>query len=154
MRRLHQNTWRLSWVLFVNTTIIVLLVTALIREYRAQGQIFKALGRPEPSILSWSSVSSPWTLLLIVMLVLGMLAELRRSILSLLFNLIPFVAVLIWWAVDLTQSNGSYAGERSLGSAVAAVAGAVLIVNATLFAKSFRNYSSPASPKGLEDPQP
>jgi hypothetical protein len=147
MRKLTKNDWRLEWVLLVNGVIILLLVTSPIWEYHKETQIFQALRTAQPPFAFWGAFfKSVWPPIFTALMLVGILAEARRSILSPILNVVPFLAPLIWGGVDWVRSHGSYPGERSLGLAVGVVLFVVGLVNAVFYAVTSAKRGRTAAP--------
>lgn len=138
MKGLTKNVWRTTWIVVVNIAIMLFVFTAQIREYRSEAQISQELRGPHASS-SWAAtlLGNPWSLALIIVLGLGIFAELRRSKMGLIFNVAPFLGLLAWWTIDSLQSHGNYAGERSLGFVIMVAASVVLLVNLILYRRAF-----------------
>ena len=51
MKRLNRNHWRLGWILVVNTTVVLLELTAPIRSYHDQQLVSQAM-RTAPAAFS------------------------------------------------------------------------------------------------------
>jgi len=94
MRRLSRNYWRLAWVLFTNSLVILLFLSAPIRA--PEKLLYEALGQTAPRF--WyirEFFSDPWRPIIVATLLVGIVAEARRAILSPILNLSPYVAWLI-----------------------------------------------------------
>lgn len=96
MRRLNKNYWRLGWVLTVNIAVLVLQLTGPIRAYHDQQVISESLRTPPPSFSYWKGlVMDPWVPVLALILLTGIVTEIRRNVLSPILNLAPFVMWMI-----------------------------------------------------------
>lgn len=110
MRRLNTNYWRLGWVLLTNGAVILLILSGPIRAHHDQQLLYQAMRAvPPPFSYLHEFFSDPWGPTLVVTLVAGIAAELRRTILSALINLSPYV---IWLIVALWE-RAKVAGEAT-----------------------------------------
>jgi hypothetical protein len=110
MRRLNRNYWRLGWVLLINGAVILLLLSAPIRVYHDQQLIFGSMGSNPPPFSYWKELfASPWMPVVALVLLVGIVAEVRRTILSPIVNLTPYV---IWLIVALWE-RAQVAGEAT-----------------------------------------
>ena len=110
MRRLNRNYWRLGWVLLTNGVVILLFLTAPVRMHHDQQLISGSL-RANPPQFSYLKefFADPWGPILVLTLLAGIVAEVRRTILSPILNLTPYV---IWLIVALWE-RAQVAGEAT-----------------------------------------
>ena len=106
MRKLSRNYWRLAWIVLTNIGVICLFVGGLIRERHDELLLYRA-GRMVPPAFSYvhAFISDPWRVIPVVMLLGGIFAELRRTILSPILNLSLYVVwfvVFSWDAVEVS----------------------------------------------------
>jgi hypothetical protein len=96
MRRLNKNYWRVGWVLLVNSTVVAFQLTAPIRAYHDQRLLYQAIRMAPPAFSYWKELfSDPWVPVLAAVLLTGIVAEVRRSVLSPILNLVPFALWLV-----------------------------------------------------------
>lgn len=96
MRRLNRNYWRLGWVLLTNGAVSLLLLIGPIRVYHDEQLLHQVMRTTAPAFSYWKELfAAPWVPLMLVVLLVGMLAEVRRTVLSPIFNLAPYVVWLI-----------------------------------------------------------
>jgi hypothetical protein len=130
MRRLNGNYWRLGWVLLVNSTVVALQLTAPIRAYRDQQLLHQVMQTIPPAFSYWKDLFiDPWGPVFAAILVAGVVTEVRRSILSPIFNLIPFA----FWLV-LAFRDSFYSKQLLVIFPLALV----IAVNLTFYALAFR----------------
>ncbi len=95
MKKLHKNYWRLGWVMLINSVIVFVLLSGPIRVHQQREQIFESMRMNPPPFSYWKALfASPLPLLAVLVLLIGIAAEVRRNILSPVFNLTPFVVFL------------------------------------------------------------
>lgn len=96
MRRLNRNYWRLGWVLLANSAVVAFQLTAPIRAHHGQQLLYQALRMATPPFSYWKELfSDPWVPVLAAILLAGIVAELRRNLLSPILNLAPFTMWLV-----------------------------------------------------------
>lgn len=101
MKRLNRNYWRLGWVLLTNGAVILLLLIGPIRAYHDQQLLNRVMRTTPPAFSYWKELfAAPWVPLMLVVLLVGMLAEVRRTVLSPIFNLAPYA---VWLIVALWE---------------------------------------------------
>ncbi len=107
MRRLNRNYWRLGWVLLTNGAVILALLTAPILVYHNQLLISRSLRFNPPPFSYWTEfLAVPWGLVLLPMLLAGIVAEVRRSVLGPIINLTTFSAWLFLALWERTKISG------------------------------------------------
>ena len=110
MRRLNVNYWRLGWVLLTNGALILLLLSGPIRAHNDQQLISEGLRTTPPPFSYWKELfASPWVPVVVLVLLLGIVAEVRRTVLSPIVNLSPYV---VWLIVALWE-RARVAGEAT-----------------------------------------
>lgn len=96
MRRLNKNYWRLGWVLIANSIVVALQLIGPVRAYEDQQLIHQAMRTAPPVFSYWKELfSDPWVPVLTVVLLVGIVAEVRRNALSPILNMGPFVFWLV-----------------------------------------------------------
>jgi len=131
MRQLNRNYWRLSWILLVNTALVVLQLTGPVRAQQDRQAISRAMRTATPEISYWRVVFlDPWTAITMLLLLAGIVAELRRSAFSLIFNLAPFA---LWFGLAIRDPFYS----RQL--LIISVLITVIVVNAGFYFAAFRH---------------
>jgi hypothetical protein len=130
MRRLNRNYWRLGWVVVVNSAVVVLELTGPVRAYHDQQLLHEAMRTAPPVFSYWKELfGDPWVLVLGVMLLAGIVAEVRRNALSPIFNVAPFA---FWLVVALRDSF--YSKQLLLIFPLAVV----IVVDLVFYALAFR----------------
>jgi len=152
MRRLNVNYWRLGWVSLTNGALIVLLLSGPIRAYNGQQLISEGLRTTPPPFSYWKELfASPWVPVVVLVLLLGIVAEVRRTVLSPIVNLSPYV---VWLIVALWE-RARVAGEATsqelfLGKVLLILPLAVVIVvDLVFYAFAFRRRQAEGSDAGL-----
>lgn len=96
MRRLSRNYWRLGWVLLVNSAVVALQLTGPIRAHHDQQLLHQVMRTAPPTFSYWKELfSDPWVPVLAVILLAGIVTEVRRNALSPVINLAPFTFWLV-----------------------------------------------------------
>jgi hypothetical protein len=110
MKKLSRNYWRLGWLLLTNGTVILLILSGPIRAHHDQ-QLLHHVMRTTPPPFSYvhELFSDPWGPILVVTLLAGIVAELRRTILSPILNISPYVV----WLVVALRERAKVAGEAT-----------------------------------------
>jgi hypothetical protein len=141
MRRLNKNYWRLGWIVLVNSAVLVLQLTGPIRAHHDQ-QLLDQVMRTAPQAFSyWKELfSDPWVPALAAILLIGIVAEIRRNALSPLFNLAPFA----FWLV-LTFRDSFYSKQLLLILPLAMV----IVVELVFYALAFRRRRAEGGDLGL-----
>jgi hypothetical protein len=152
MRRLNRNYWRLGWVLLTNGAVILLLLSGPIRAHHDQQLLYQAMrAAPPPFSYLHEFFSNPWGPVLVVTLVAGIAAELRRTILSALVNLSPYV---VWLIVALWE-RAKVAGEATpyelyLGKVLLIFPLAIVVaIDLIFYAAAFRLRQTQGTPSGV-----
>lgn len=110
MNRLPRSYWRLAWVLLTNALVMFLLLTGPFRVHHDQQALQRLLQSPPEPFSYWGQLfSAPWLPLMVLVLLFGIVSEIRRSALSPIFNLGPY---LVWLAVALWE-RARLAGQAS-----------------------------------------
>ncbi len=123
MRRLNKNYWRLGWVLLTNGLVILLCLSGPIRTHHER-QLLHQLG--------------------------GVLAEVRRTVLSPIINLGPYA---VWFILALWE-RAKLAGEAtpyelSLGKVFLIILAVVIGVDLVFYALAFRPRQTEGGDVGL-----
>src|SRR5271165_1031894 len=110
MRRLNSNYWRLGWILLTNGALSLLLLTAPIRTHHDQQLLHESMHTTPPPFSYWKELlADPWVPVVVLVLLVGMVAEVRRTILSVILNLAPYI---VWLMVALWE-RARAAGEAT-----------------------------------------
>ena len=110
MRRLNRNYWRFGWVLLTNGALSLLLLAGPIREYRNQELLHQAMRTTPPVFSYWKELfAAPWVPLVVLVLLIGILAETRRTVLSPIVNLAPYVL----WLITALWERAKVAAEAT-----------------------------------------
>jgi len=137
MRRLNRNYWRLGWVLAVNGAVVVLQLTGPVRSYHDQQLLHQAMRTAPPVFSYWKELfSDPWVPVLGVILLVGIVAEVRRNALSPIFNVSPFT----FWLV-LAFRDSFYSKQLLLIFPLAVV----IVVDLVFYAFAFRRRQADAA---------
>jgi hypothetical protein len=141
MRRLNRNYWRLGWVLVVNSAVVVLQLTGPVRAYHDQQLLHQAMRTAPPVFSYWKELfSDPWVPVLGVILLVGIVAEVRRNALSPIFNVAPFA----FWLV-LAFRDSFYSKQLLVILPLALV----IVVDLVFYAFAFRRRSAEGGDAGL-----
>ena len=147
--RLSKNHWRMAWVVLADSAIIFWLVTAPIREYHNRTELYRLLETPQPPLSFWAQFANPWLLTAVLALAIGILAEISRSVFSLLFNTVPFVLFSGWWVIDRARSPERDAEALAYAFPLAAAAALIVVVNGIFYlieTKNLRAKNLPSRP--------
>jgi hypothetical protein len=110
MKQLSRNYWRLGWLLLTNGAVILLFLCGPIRAHHDQKLLYQVMRTtPPPFSYVHEFFSDPWGPILVVTLLAGIVAELRRTVLSPIVNLSPYV---VWLVVALWE-RAKVAGEAT-----------------------------------------
>jgi len=140
MKRLNRNYWRLGWVLLINSAVMALQLTAPIRGYHNQLLLHQVMRTAPPAFSYWKELfSDPWAPVLAVILLAGIMAEVRRNALSPVFNLAPFA----FWLV-LAFRDPFYSKQLLLIFPLAVV----ILVDLVFYALAFRRKQAEGSDLG------
>jgi hypothetical protein len=130
MTRLNSNYWRLGWVLLINGGVVASQLTAPIRSRHDQEVLYQAMRVAPPAFSYWNALfSDPWVPVLAVILLAGVVAEVRRNAFSPILNLAP----LAFWLV-LVLRDPFYSKQLLLILPLAAV----IVVDLFFYALAFR----------------
>jgi hypothetical protein len=111
MRKLNRNYWRLGWILLTNGSWVLLFLSGPIRAYYQEERLYQVLRTPsQPFSYVHQYFSDPWMPLLVLALLGGIFAEVRRNVFSPIINLVPY---LVWFIVGLREQI-RVAGEVTL----------------------------------------
>jgi hypothetical protein len=151
MRRLNRNYWRLTWVLLTNGLVIFLFLSGPIRAHHEQ-QLLHQVMRTVPPPFSYvrELFADPWGLLLVLTLLIGIVAELRRTLISPLFNLGAYVAWFILAVWEQAKSVGeATAYELSLGRAFLTILAGLILVDLVFYIFALRRGPAEGGDLGL-----
>jgi len=96
MKPLNKNYWRLGWVFLTNGALSLLLLTGPVRVYYDHRILYETMGTVPPPLSYWKELlATPWVPVVVLVLLIGIVAELRRSVLSPIFTLVPYITWLI-----------------------------------------------------------
>jgi len=152
MNRLNRNYWRLGWILFTNTALVVLLLIAPIRARHDRELLYQAVRMaPPPFSYLHEFLDDPWGLVVVLTLLAGILAEMRRWIVSSILNLGPYVVWLLfalWARARVEENTPPY--ELFLGMVLFIIPlTTVVAVNLAFYAVALiRSYRSPKPDPG------
>jgi hypothetical protein len=143
VKRLGTNYWRLSWIVLTNGVLVFPFFAAPLWERRTELSLHR-VGVALPPFSYWRQLfASPWWLQLgVLVLLVGIVAELRRSILSPIFNLGLYVAglilALLGQATDIVRGT-----QREVSPGVVLLFGIVpfaliVAVDAAFYVHAFR----------------
>ena len=140
MKRLNRNYWRLGWVLLTNGAVILLLLIGSIRAYHDQQLLNRIMSTSPPAFSYWNELfAAPWVPLVLVVLLVGMLAEVRRTVLSPIFNLAPYVVWLIVALLERARIVDDATHELFLGRVLLIFPlAAVIAVDVIFYVAAFR----------------
>jgi hypothetical protein len=117
MRKLSANGWRLAWVLMTNGVICLLLLSGPIRWRHNQMMLYRVMRTTPPAFSYWKELfATPWVPIVLLLLVVGAIAEVRRSVLGPVVNL-GFYATYLG-LILFEQAKAAYQGspqETTLG---------------------------------------
>jgi hypothetical protein len=155
MKPLNRSYWRLGWVFLTNGALSLLLLTGPIRVHHDQRILYEAMGTVPPSFSYWKELlATPWVPIVVLVLSIGTVAELRRSVLSPIFTLVPYIA---WLIVALCERE-RVAAEASpqdlfLGKVLLIIPLAVVIaVDVIFYVVALRRTPLPAADKITFEP--
>ncbi|MGA9937115.1 MAG: hypothetical protein WA369_17570 [Candidatus Acidiferrales bacterium] len=101
MKPLNKSYLRLGWVLLTNGVLAFLLLTGPVRVHHEQQLLYQAMRTTPPTLSYWQDLFAvPWVPILAIVLLVGIVAEARRSVLSPVVNLAPYV---VWLIVALWE---------------------------------------------------
>lgn len=144
MRRLNRNYWRLGWVLVVNSAVVVLQLTGPVRAYHDQQLLHHATRTAPPVFSYWKELfSDPWVPVLGAILLVGIVAEVRRNALSPIFNVAPFA----FWLV-LAFRDSFYSKQLLLIFPLAVV----IVTDLVFYALAFRRRRAEGGDLGSPSP--
>lgn len=140
MRRLNRNYWRLGWVVLLNSAVVVLQLTGPVRAYHDQQLLHQAMRTAPPVFSYWKELfSDPWVPVLGVVLLAGIVAEVRRNALSPIPNVAPFA----FWLV-LALRDTFYSKQLLLVFPLAIV----IVIDLLFYALAFRQGRTEGSDLG------
>jgi hypothetical protein len=154
MRRLNRSYWRLAWVLLTNGVVILLFLSGPIRAHHEQ-QLLHQVMRTTPPPFSYihEFFSDPWGPIIVATLLVGIAAEVRRTILSPIVNLGPYLVWLIrflWQEVKV--ASGATPFEVSPGVIMVLIIiplAVVIAVDLIFYIAAFRRRHTEAGNLGL-----
>jgi hypothetical protein len=109
VKKLGRNYWRLGWILLTNGTICLLLLSTPLRLRHNQLMLYSVM-RTTPPAFSYSKelFTDPWAAVAASILLVGIVAEVRRTILGPIVNLGFYVVYLGLTLFE--QLNAAYHG--------------------------------------------
>ncbi|MGA3292823.1 MAG: hypothetical protein ABSE45_02435 [Candidatus Acidiferrales bacterium] len=88
MKKLGRSYWRLGWILLTNGAICLLLLSAPIRWRHNQLMLYSVMRTTPPAFSYWKELSADrWAVVVLLILLTGILAEVRRTVLAPIVNL-------------------------------------------------------------------
>jgi hypothetical protein len=135
MRQMNSNYWRLGWVLLTNGALSFLLLTWPIRTHHDQQMLYESMHTTPPPFSYWKELlATPWVPVVALVLLVGIVAEVRRTVFSPILNLAPYA---VWLVVALWE-RARVAGEATpqelfLGKALLIIPLAVIIAIDLIF---------------------
>lgn len=135
MRRLNINYWRLGWILLTNCALALLLLTGPIRTHHDQQMLYESMHTVPPAFSYWKELfATPWVPVVALVLLVGIVAEVRRTVLSPVLNLSPYVVWLIVALLERARVAGAATPqELFLGKVLLIIPLAVVIVVDLIF---------------------
>jgi hypothetical protein len=110
MKPLNRNYWRLGWVFLTNGALALLLLTAPIRAHHDKQLLSEAMRTAPRAYSYWKELlATPWVPVVALVLLVGIAAEVRRTALSPIVNLAPYVA----WLIVALWERARVAGEAT-----------------------------------------
>lgn len=139
MRRLTKNYWRTGWILFVNGAVIVLFLAAPIRQHHAEAPLYRALEMTPPPVSYFHLLlSEPWVLGLLAVLLLGVVAELRRAVIATIFNVIPYLVGLISVLSAMLKPGEAEPEGFAIGILLTIVLTVIVTIDAIFYLAAFK----------------
>jgi hypothetical protein len=117
MMRLKRNYWRLGWILLTNGAVILLFLSVPIRAHHQQQLLYQVMRMSPPTFSYFHEFfSDPWRPIIVATLLFGIVAELRRTILSPIVNLGLYVVWLMMFLLqEVKVARGATPSEVSPG---------------------------------------
>jgi len=110
MKPLNRNYWRLGWVFLTNGALTLLLLTAPIRAHHDKQLLSEAMRTAPRAYSYWKELlATPWVPVVALVLLVGIAAEVRRTVLSPIVNLAPYVT----WLIVALWERARVAGEAT-----------------------------------------
>jgi hypothetical protein len=105
MRKLNRSYWRLGWISLTNVAVICLFLGGLVHQRHDELLLYRAM-RTTPPAFSYvhEFFSDLWRPVIVITLLVGILAEVRRTVLGPILNLglyIVWFIVFSWNAVEV-----------------------------------------------------
>jgi hypothetical protein len=154
MTRLNRNYWRLIWVLLTNGVVIFLFLSGPIRAHHEQQLLYQVMRTAAPPFsYIHEFFSDPWRPIIVATLLVGIVAEVRGTILSPIVNLGPYVVWLVmflWEAVKV--AGGATPSEVSPGVIVVLIViplAVVIAVDLIFYVVAFRRRQAEGGDPGL-----
>jgi hypothetical protein len=129
MTRLKRNFWRLAWVLFTNGFVVILFLNGPIRSKHEQQLLYQAMGTPaSPFSYLHEFFSDPWRPIIVVTLLVGIVAEASRNVLSAVMNVGVWVVWLFLFLRDAVQVARGQADSEVSASLLMTICVALAVV--------------------------
>lgn len=147
MRKLNRNYWRLGWILLTNGSLVFLFLSGPIRRHHQEELLHQVMRTPSPHFsYVHEFFSDPWVPLLLLALLGGIFAEVRRNVFSPVMNLVPYV---VWFIVGLREQM-RVAGEvttyeTSLGKMFLAILAVIIAIDAFFYVNALKPRFLPKS---------
>jgi hypothetical protein len=105
VRKLNRSYWRLGWIVLTNLAVICLFLGGMVHQRHDELLLYQAM-RTTPPAFSYvhEFFSDRWRPVIVITLLVGILAEVRRTILSPILNLglyIVWFIVFSWDAIEV-----------------------------------------------------
>jgi hypothetical protein len=148
MRRLNRNYWRLGWVLLTNGGLTLSLLTGPLRVHHDTELLYATIRMATPQFSYWRELFiAPWVPVLALILLLGIVAELRRTVFSSILNMTPYLAWLSVALWDRTKFTGEVdPQELFLNKLLLIILTMVVVTDLIFYLAAFRR-TAEKSPK-------
>jgi len=149
MKTINKNNMRTAWVAITNGTFMLLLLTAPLRDFHMKEQLFRSFGSAPPPFSYWRELlATPLTLGVSFVLVLGILAELRRNVLALILNVVLYAWCLAAVLIERAKVSGNAPAQDLFIGLVFVIVplSVVLIVDSIFYARALLRKNPMASP--------
>jgi hypothetical protein len=150
VKRLGRNYWRLGWIVLTNGVLVFPFFMAPLWQRRTELSLHR-VGVVLPPFSYWRQLfASPWWLQVgVLILLVGIVAELRRSIVSPIFNLSPYVAgvvlAVLGQAADLMRGTHREVSPGAVLLFGIAPFALIAAINAAFYVHAFRGIRTEGS---------